>query len=104
IQEELMDGLEGPADLVFSDMSPNLSGIRFRDNYESHQLGLIVLSVAKKILKTGGSLVLKIFPGDELVEFMRHLRINFQQIKTYFPEDPRKGSSEIYLIAQQFKA
>src|SRR5262245_28735510 len=39
IQEELIRNLEGPADLVVSDLSPNLSGIRFRDNYESHQLG-----------------------------------------------------------------
>jgi 23S rRNA (uridine2552-2'-O)-methyltransferase len=110
IQEELIRGLEGPAgagspaDLVVSDMSPNLSGIRFRDNYESHRLGLTVLSVAKKILKAGGSLVVKIFPGDELPEFKKQLKENFEEIKTYVPEATRKGSSEIYLIAKKFKA
>lgn len=104
IQKLCIEKLESEADLIVSDMSPNLSGIRFKDNYESYLLCLNVLKVAQKILKKGGTIVVKIFPGDELSDFKKKLQENFEEIKTYVPQATRKGSSEIYLIAKKFKA
>lgn len=103
IQEECIRRLGGPADAVVSDLSPNLSGIRFRDNYASYQLALTVLNVARKVLKVGGSMVVKIFPGDELKDYKKELTLSFGEIKTLIPKATRKGSSEIYLIAKKFK-
>lgn len=103
IQKLCIESLGGEADLIVSDMSPNLSGIKFKDNYESYLLCLNVLKVAQKILKKGGGMVVKIFPGDELGEFKKKLQENFQDIKTYIPKATRKGSSEIYLISLHFK-
>lgn len=103
MQKLCIEKLGTEAQLIVSDMSPNLSGIKFKDNYESYLLGLTVLKVAQKILKKGGSMVLKIFPGDELAEFKNKLLDNFDEVKTYIPQATRKGSSEIYLIAKRFK-
>jgi 23S rRNA (uridine2552-2'-O)-methyltransferase len=103
IQEQCIRLLGGPADTMVSDMSPNLTGIRFKDNYESYQLALTVLNVAKKILKTGGAMVVKIFPGDELAEYKKQLALIFEEIKTFVPKATRKGSSEIYLVGSKFK-
>ncbi len=103
IQKLCREDLRAEADLIVSDMSPNLSGIHFKDNYESFQLCLNVLKVVQKILKKGGNMVVKIFPGDELGEFKKKLQENFEEIKTYVPKATRKGSSEIYLISLHFK-
>lgn len=104
MQKLCIEKLSGEADIIVSDMSPNLSGIKFKDNYESYMLALTVLKVAQKILKKGGTVALKIFPGDELPDFKKKLQENFEEIKTYVPKATRKGSSEIYLIAKRFKA
>ncbi len=103
MQKICIENLKGEADLIVSDMSPNLSGIKFKDNYESYLLALSVLKVCQKILKKGGSMALKIFPGDELPDFRKKLQENFEEIKTYIPKATRKGSSEVYLISQKFK-
>src|SRR5215831_5151630 len=49
IQEECIVRLGGRADVVVSDISPNLSGIAFRDHYESYRLASTVLNVARKV-------------------------------------------------------
>ncbi len=103
IQSEALKLLGGSADAVVSDLSPNLSGVRFRDNFLSYELALTVLKVAKQFLKKGGNLVLKIFPGDELPNYKKELLLAFEEIKTFIPDATRKGSSEIYLIAKGFK-
>ncbi|MFO1519874.1 MAG: RlmE family RNA methyltransferase [bacterium] len=102
IQEICRKELDGPAHAVVSDMSPNLSGIRFRDNFESYQLALTVLKVARSFLREGGSMLVKIFPGDELNDYKKQLQESFSEIKTFIPKATRKGSSEIYLIAKGF--
>ena len=103
VQSDALAKLGGPADGVVSDLSPNLSGVRFRDNYLSYELALTVLNIAKQILKKGGNLVVKIFPGDELPAYKKELSAVFEEIKTFIPEATRKRSSEIYLIAKKYK-
>src|SRR4030095_7859338 len=103
IQKECLDALKGAADAVLSDMSPNLSGITFRDQALSHQLAMTVLQAAKGMLRPQGSLLLKVFPGEETADLKKQLKQNFQEIKTYIPEATRKGSSEVYLAALGFK-
>ncbi len=101
-QEKLISLLEGKADTLVSDLSPNLSGIRFKDTYASYELALMVLNFAKKILKPGGNMVVKIFPGDELAGYKKQLQTSFQEVKTFIPEATRKSSTEIYLIGKKF--
>jgi len=104
IQKECIVALGGLADAVVSDISPNLSGIAFRDHYESYRLASIVLQVGRKVLKAGGSLVVKIFPGEELKDYKKELEKNFEVIKTLIPKATRKSSNEIYLISKKFRS
>ena len=103
LQEECMKILESAADAVLSDMSPNLSGITFRDQALSYELAEGVLRAARTMLRTKGALLLKTFPGEQTAELKKELKKNFEEIKTYIPEATRKGSSEIYLAALGFK-
>ncbi len=100
VQQDCMSHLGGKADLVLSDLSPNLSGVKFRDCYASYQLAVLVFSITQKILKRTGDMVFKIFPGEEWKELKKEIQQHFTEIKTFIPDATRKGSSEIYVIAR----
>lgn len=101
-QQKIIETLGDKADWVLSDMSHNLSGIKFRDINASLDLCQSAFDFAKKILKKGGGLVVKTFPGPDTQPFKKDLEKSFQKIKTFIPESTRKTSTEIYLIAKGF--
>lgn len=90
-------------DLILSDLSPNLTGISFKDTYQSFELAKQVWKIAENCLKKGGHLVLKIFPGEESQLLKQELKTAFQTLSTFIPEATRKGSSEVYLVAKGYK-
>jgi len=87
---------------VFSDLSPKLSGIAFRDAYLSYQLALGALELGKKYLQTGGNFVTKVFPGEEFPDLLKTLRKHFDRVKTFEPLSSRKTSKEVYLLGMGF--
>lgn len=93
----------GKADTVLSDMSPNLSGIAFADAYRSYELCMRALDLCKILLKPNGNFVVKIFPGDELANFISELKKQFDKVDVVIPEATRKTSSERYIVARGFK-
>lgn len=88
---------------ICSDMSPKLSGIAFKDNYESYELAVLALNLAVPYLKTGGNFVTKLFPGEEFPEFLKKMRASFDKVKVFEPEASRKTSREVYLLGMGFK-
>lgn len=90
-------------DLILSDLSPDLSGITFKDSYHSYELALKVWNLAGEFLKKGGHLVIKIFPGEETASFKSELKKSFKYLETVIPEATRRTSSEIYLVAYGYK-
>lgn len=94
--------LDGAADWVLSDMSPNLSGIKFKDNQGSLELCEQAFSFAKSCLKKGGGLVVKIFPGSEFEKFTKELKKSFKSVGFYEPEATRNSSREIYILSMGF--
>ncbi len=103
VQKQAMDALEGKAHTVLSDMAPNISGIRVTDCARSYELALIALQIAQKMLLLGGSMVVKIFPGDDIDNFLFATKNLFKKVRTTRPEATRKTSSEVYVIATQFR-
>ncbi len=103
VQKQAMDALEGKAHTVLSDMAPNISGIRITDCARSYDLALIALQIAEKMLVLGGSMVVKIFPGDDFEAFLFATKNLFKKVRTTRPEATRKTSSEVYVIATQFR-
>lgn len=101
-QQKIISALGGQSDWVVSDMSPNISGIKFKDLQASLELCESAYAFAKKILKKGGGLVVKIFPGPEMGNFKKKLTHTFQKITTVEAEATRKSSNEIYLVATGF--
>lgn len=91
------------ADVIFSDMSPDLSGIAFKDTYQSFELLNTVWKIAQEKLKNGGHLLAKIFPGPEAQMLQNEIKTHFKMLKRSSPRATRKTSSEIYLLAIGYK-
>jgi 23S rRNA (uridine2552-2'-O)-methyltransferase len=98
----LMDALEGEADVVLSDMSPNISGSYHMDHARSVELVEIALSVASDVLRSGGSFVAKVFQGDMLNDLRGKVEALFDEVKLHSPKASRSSSSEIYIVARGF--
>ncbi len=94
---------EGPFDVVLSDMAPKTSGIKVRDQALSAALCLHALETAKLHLRNGGSLVVKLFEGEDAEKVAKEIARHFETFKHFRPESTRQASKEIYLIASHMK-
>jgi len=92
-----------PIDLVMSDMAPNMSGIGAVDQSRSMLLVEEALDFAKKVLKSKGNFIAKVFQGEGFDEFLREMRVTFSQVKIRKPKASRGRSNEVYLIGIGFK-
>lgn len=90
---------EAPFDVVLSDMAPKTSGVKVRDQALSADLCLHALAVAKESLRNGGSLVVKLFEGEDAERVRKEIARSFEELKLFRPESTRAASAEIYLIA-----
>lgn len=100
----LIEALGGRADVVLSDAAPKLTGIRDRDRAAEEDLLCAVETLLPELLRSGGDLLLKILEGPEAQVVDRRIRSWFAQAKTVKVEATRRGSSERYLLARDFKA
>jgi 23S rRNA (uridine2552-2'-O)-methyltransferase len=91
------------ADVVLSDMSPDISGCYSVDQARSAWLCECALHVADQILKPGGHFICKIFEGEDTKKFIETVKHRFMVVRTFSPEASRKSSSEVYIIAKSFK-
>lgn len=90
---------EGPFDVVLSDMAPKTSGVKVRDQALSAELCLHALAVARMHLKPRGSLVVKLFEGEDAEKVRKEIAKDFEALKLFRPESTRAASKEIYLVA-----
>ena len=92
-----------PFDLVLSDMAPNISGIRERDN--ALMMGLVdhVLSIVDIFLKDRGTVLIKVFQGESLDYTRSALNERFRQVKISKPKASRSNSNEIYIVGKELK-
>ncbi len=93
---------EDGADLVMSDMAPNITGTKAVDQPRSMYLVELALDMARQVLKPGGSFVTKIFQGEGFDEFVKDARISFERVRVIKPKASRPGSREVSLVARNF--
>ena len=98
---QLMLPREG-ADLVISDMAPNMTGMKVIDQAKLMNLAELALDLARSVLKPGAYLLVKVFQGEGMDQFKSDLRRSFKSVKVRKPNASRARSSEIYLLAQGF--
>ena len=94
-----LEKLVSKADVVLSDMSPNLSGNYSVDQACSVELASFALEIASE--RKANSFVVKVFEGSDFQDFRKAVIDEFGSVRTLSPEASRKQSSEVYLIAKR---
>jgi 23S rRNA (uridine2552-2'-O)-methyltransferase len=92
------------ADLVLSDMSPNISGIPSVDQAGAVALAELALHFAVNHLKPQGNFLVKTFHGEGFDDFVRCLGQHFGRVVVRKPGASRSESREVYLLGKGFKA
>ena len=99
----LTDALDGPPDLVLSDMAANTVGHTQTDHLRTMGLVEEAAAFAYDVLVPGGAFVAKVLAGGADSALVAELKRNFTTVKHAKPPASRKDSSEWYVVAQGFK-
>lgn len=99
----LEQALEGPPDLVLSDMAANTVGHKQTDHLRTMGLVETAADFAIANLAPGGAFVSKVLAGGTDTDLLALLKRHFASVKHAKPPASRKGSSEWYVIAKGFK-
>lgn len=87
-----------PFDLVMSDMAPNTSGSKVRDQALSHELFLRALEIAQQLTKPASSFLGKLFMSGDFAGAKSRVAEYYQQVRVLRPQGTRQNSSEVYLL------
>ena len=101
--EKIVGILGSKADVILSDLAPNVSGLWDIDHARQISLSATALGFARQVLRVGGSAVFKVFEGDLLNEFRADLKTSFGRVLLNKPSASRQESSELYIVCLDFK-
>ncbi len=96
--QAIMEILPRKADVVVSDVSPNISGVWEVDHARQIDCAQAALKIALEVLKPDGNFFVKIFEGDMLKEFLGEMKRYFKDVKLIKPKASRAKSSEIFIL------
>jgi 23S rRNA (uridine2552-2'-O)-methyltransferase len=108
-EPEVLDGLARAmagrkADVVISDMAPNLSGIESADTARIAHLVELAIEFAQVHMKPEGALVTKVFHGSGYSQLVKLFKETFRVVKPLKPKASRDKSSETFLVGVGLKA
>lgn len=92
------------ADVVLSDMAPEMTGEYEVDQARSVYLAQRALAIAREVLRPGGHLVTKVFEGRDVQALRTDATSTFEFVTLTAPEASRDSSAELYLVAKRFVA
>ena len=95
--------LNGPADVVMSDMAANTTGVQNIDHLRTLGLVEMAYDFAKEILAVGGIFIAKVFQGGAEGELLADAKRNFEKVAHCKPSASRKESPETYFVAIGYK-
>lgn len=101
--QQILSFLPRKADVVLSDMSPDISGVWEVDHARQIDLATKALEAALQILRPKGNFFVKVFEGDLLQNFVKTVQQHFEEVKFIKPKASRAKSSEMYLLALGLK-
>jgi 23S rRNA (uridine2552-2'-O)-methyltransferase len=103
IKADIIKMLPREADVILSDLSPNVSGIWDVDHARQIHLSELSLKLACDVLRSGGSFFVKAFEGSSLKELTNRIKTHFTRVRIMKPKATRKRSAEVYIMALNFR-
>ena len=94
---------EAKADLVLSDMAPDITGMRSVEQPRSMYLVELALDMATRVPTSGGCFVTKVFMGEGFDELVKACRERFDSVRVQKPAASRAESRETYIAARGFR-
>lgn len=101
--ERLKALLDGPADLVLSDMAAPATGHPQTDHLKIMVLAEVALDFAEEVLAEGGGFVAKVLQGGSEKELLVRLKRRFAKVRHVKPPASRSDSAELYVVATGFR-
>jgi 23S rRNA (uridine2552-2'-O)-methyltransferase len=101
--QQILELLPRKADVVISDASPSISGIWEVDHARQLDLAQKALYIASETLRPEGNLFVKVFQGDLLDDFVEKVKQQFRLVRVIKPHASRAKSSEMFVLATDFK-
>ena len=98
-RDRIVDAV-GEADVVVSDMAPNMTGEYSLDHARSVYLARTAFETALELLAPGGDFVAKVFEGPDTDELRADIDREFEYVRTIHPDASRDSSSELYMVAK----
>jgi 23S rRNA (uridine2552-2'-O)-methyltransferase len=99
-QEDSVLARFAPYDVVLSDMAPNTSGNKIRDQARSTELFLLAFEIAARLGKPGSGFVGKIFMSGDFPDARRRVDARYEKVQIIRPEGTRRESSEVFVVGQ----
>lgn len=93
---------ERRADLVISDIAPNITGIRDVDEANFLELAEFVSDISKRMLVADGAMLIKLFQFPGTDSYIADLRKSYTSITRRKPASSRSASRELYVVAKGF--
>jgi 23S rRNA (uridine2552-2'-O)-methyltransferase len=105
VLQRLTDEMQGrQADVVVSDMAPNLSGIASNDDARIENLVELAIEFSQNHMKPQGALVVKVFHGGAYEPLVKRFKETFLVVKRIKPKASRDKSSETFLVGVGLKS
>lgn len=101
--QNILEFLPRSADVVVSDVSPNVSGIWELDHARQIDLASQSLRIATSILRSGGNFFVKVFQGRTTNKFIDEVKQHFSFVKLVKPKASRSKSAELYVLGMNFR-
>jgi len=101
--QNILEFLPRSADVVVSDVSPNVSGVWELDHARQIDLASQSLRIATSILRSGGNFFVKAFQGGTLNMFVDEVKQHFSFVKLVKPKASRAKSAELYVLGRNFR-
>ena len=101
LQSAIAEVLGGQkADVVLSDLSPNITGIAATDQARAAELNRMAVEFCRAHLRPDGAFLVKVFQGESFRQVLDELRETFRDVQTRKPAASRGESRETYLLAR----
>ena len=102
-QTKILDTFGVKIDIIISDMAENTTGNKSVDSIRTNNLCSRVIDFSIDTLNENGTLVCKLFMGEDFLEVKNLAKNNFKKVDFFKPESSRSESKETYIICSLLK-
>nr|VFK28563.1 MAG: 23S rRNA Um-2552 2'-O-methyltransferase [Candidatus Kentron sp. MB] len=104
MQDRITELLAGDsARVVISDMAPNITGSNIIDQPRVMQIAESVIELGDRFLAPDGNLLVKVFQGEGVDDFVKEIRSSFSKTRIRKPKASRPSSREVYVLGLGYR-